>query len=117
MQFLLSDTDGTPLDTYDDQREAVNAALAMMETYAIRPGDLVLLAYSEDGTAIGEAVRGDELLERKPRWQVATDTYRPANLLVQFAVREGAEHGDVAHIDTDIEAHHGAGRPVLEVLS
>jgi|tagenome__1003787_1003787.scaffolds.fasta_scaffold20873999_3 hypothetical protein len=82
MRFVISDIEGDTLDTFETQRDAVDAALAMMDNHSVAPGGIVLLAYQNDGTPFGPGVRGDAILRRKVQWQIKTDTHRPSNVSV-----------------------------------
>jgi len=78
MRFAIIDIDGTTLDTFDDQRAAVAAALVMIEREPASTHEIFLLAYTDDGEPFGEAVPGNDLLARKVRWQTpGSGTARP----------------------------------------
>jgi hypothetical protein len=59
MRFVITDSEGNLLDSFDDE---LTAHLALREIAADDPDDRpFLLAYSDDGTPVGEAVTVDEL--------------------------------------------------------
>ncbi len=85
MRFAISDIEGDTLDTYEDQRTAVEGIFDLIDRRPMTARELFLLAFNDDGSPVGEAVRGDELLRRRIRWQVGSTTNRPARITFRYS--------------------------------
>jgi hypothetical protein len=97
MRFAISDIEGDTLDTFDDQRGAVAAMFELIDQSPMSAAELFLLAFNDDGSPFGQAVRGDELLHRRIRWQIGSATNRPTRLTFRYST-PGA---DIASDPTD----------------
>lgn len=82
MRYAISDIEGDTLEIHDDQRTAVVAVFGMIDRGESPAHELFLLAYGDDGEPVGDAIRGDELLQRRVRVHSSTDTIRPASVRI-----------------------------------
>jgi len=63
MHFVIADSEGAVLDTFDNEQLARSALLRIVREYPAEAADLFLLPYGDNGQPERAAVGGDELLQ------------------------------------------------------
>lgn len=61
MRYVIADSEGSTLDSFDDEAAALAAFRDAAEEHPDRADELFLLTYSDDGEPLGETVTVDDI--------------------------------------------------------
>ncbi len=85
MYYVITDSEGTTLDTFRDEREAEQGLLAMVAAEQGAENELLLLAHEDDGTPVGGARLYEDVLRARTTDLAAASALARSNArLVQW---------------------------------